>query len=745
MKKAVVVVLTVMALLGVATTVSQAAPIVNGGGGQLAFQDLTFTPAMPYPGQGVAVTVSYSNTGSAVLLEGTAFDYEVVIEGQNDPISGQFTLEEDLASGATGQTTFTFYTPTEQGTYALTITLSGASAVAQSFERTLTVESALPEELAQLFAGLGLFAAVMAIMAVGTEVVIESVKFVLGLKEKVTALEALEQLKQELPGQLSSLGVAPDLQQHVDTLLGGLDVTLAPVTATTDVVQAIKGGSFKESYETIQDLEAKLQALNAQIAAQQAAVDAASGSAKDQAQTALNTLTGEAERQLDALKATAVAAVHAGFEALRHKLPLASDVTTPIEEGLVTRVEAVKLGDVVDWLDDIRAVIEEKSGQWTGPWLQSQVNTYLTLGRTGAVQALDQGVLKALEELGLPAQHRDTLRDRLVGALDAVDRVARDRTQVYTQAVQHLLDGVEERRNAMQSPFRKLWRRLRASQLPLAFVCGIVVALVLWSASINMIIEPFTAVVAQGIGAAPAALISLAQVATAAVGGILTLALAIAIFGGLAWVMIAVIVWLAMGKGRPKLQAALGNQLPWKKMAADGQRPAFGSLGHFLWYGIEKPFNDARGVEQPADQYGDVDVAVKQQIETVTPTTLAKVLLQREDKHRDEETSRIRILRVVSIIVGTLLAYYLQIDAADYLNYAVPGIAEKINVVDLHALWSRIPENLTVGIFLTGLAASAGSKFWRDLLGRLQTAREQSEEAARLVRQVKGSLGMRDE
>ena len=31
-------------------------------------------------------------------------------------------------------------------------------------------------------------------------------------------------------------------------------------------------------------------------------------------------------------------------------------------------------------------------------------------------------------------------------------------------------------------------------------------------------------------------------------------------------------------------------------------------------------------------------------------------------------------------------------------------------------------------------------KFWRDLLGRLQTARGQAEEAARLVRQVQGTV-----
>jgi len=195
------------------------------------------------------------------------------------------------------------------------------------------------------------------------------------------------------------------------------------------------------------------------------------------------------------------------------------------------------------------------------------------------------------------------------------------------------------------------------------------------------------------------------------------------------------LAWLEEAKAQMRLarhKAQLGVD--------DEPPPSLGSLGHFIQYGIEKGFNDLRGSTQPVELYGEVDVGIREKIEAVGPTTVAQVLLERDDKHRDEEASRIRIMRVFSIIVGTVLAYWLQIDAAVYLNYAVPGIAGKINAVSIGHL-PLLPDDITVGIVLTGLAASAGSKFWRDLLGRLQTARGQAEEAAKLVRKVKGMVG----
>jgi hypothetical protein len=157
------------------------------------------------------------------------------------------------------------------------------------------------------------------------------------------------------------------------------------------------------------------------------------------------------------------------------------------------------------------------------------------------------------------------------------------------------------------------------------------------------------------------------------------------------------------------------------------------------------------GRKKEPGEYGEIDPDVRAEIEETGPTNVAAILLRREDLHRDQETSRIRLLRIVSIFVGTGLAYLLQIDAFDYLEQAVPGISQfNFDLVtgdQLSGFWPRLSSDLdiTVGIVLTGLAASAGSKFWRDLLGRLQATKQQAESAASLLRKGKAMLGMEEE
>jgi hypothetical protein len=173
-------------------------------------------------------------------------------------------------------------------------------------------------------------------------------------------------------------------------------------------------------------------------------------------------------------------------------------------------------------------------------------------------------------------------------------------------------------------------------------------------------------------------------------------------------------------------------------------------LGEVLRW-IELQYNRLLGCDaQPPEKYGEVQEAVLEQIQGMGPTTVAKVLLEREDFHRDEETSSIRILRVTSIVVGIVLAYLLQVDALLMLEPALLGTARMDFVIpsgaQLNAFWtvSSPNLNLTAGIILTGLTAD-GSKFWRDLLGRLQVTKEQAESAAILLRQTKSALGLEEE
>ena len=63
---------------------------------------------------------------------------------------------------------------------------------------------------------LGLYAAMMAVLAIGAEVLIDAVRPIFGLKRKTSATEALTRMKKWLPGTLEELGVNPRAQQQLN-------------------------------------------------------------------------------------------------------------------------------------------------------------------------------------------------------------------------------------------------------------------------------------------------------------------------------------------------------------------------------------------------------------------------------------------------------------------------------------------------------------------------------------------------
>jgi hypothetical protein len=123
--------------------------------------------------------------------------------------------------------------------------------------------------------------------------------------------------------------------------------------------------------------------------------------------------------------------------------------------------------------------------------------------------------------------------------------------------------------------------------------------------------------------------------------------------------------------------------------------------------------------------------------------TAARFIMQRSDQQRDEETSRLRILRVMSIVVGLVIAYALQIDVLSLLSEAFPDVLNQLNwtIVSgetLHAWrgWLPADKAITVGIVLTGFAASAGSAFWHDRLDQLQASKKGAQAAAQFLNQA---------
>ncbi|MCB9421373.1 MAG: hypothetical protein H6667_16335 [Ardenticatenaceae bacterium] len=128
------------------------------------------------------------------------------------------------------------------------------------------------------------------------------------------------------------------------------------------------------------------------------------------------------------------------------------------------------------------------------------------------------------------------------------------------------------------------------------------------------------------------------------------------------------------------------------------------------------------------------------------PGEAAGKLLEIERRDKQEADSRAQQLRLTSVVVGIVLAYLLQIDSADLLRDLFPQNASFLSMV-------LVPQNaaffawlgtklhitmydLSAGVVLTGLAASAGSGFWHDQLSRLQTVKQSTEAAYAAVQTI---------
>lgn len=79
------------------------------------------------------------------------------------------------------------------------------------------------------------------------------------------------------------------------------------------------------------------------------------------------------------------------------------------------------------------------------------------------------------------------------------------------------------------------------------------------------------------------------------------------------------------------------------------------------------------------------------------------------------EKHRITLLRIISAVIGIVIAIMLQIDTFDILGVLFPPQVQLI----------LTQQNAQIGgMLITGLAASAGSSFWHDMLGRVRNLKD---------------------
>lgn len=665
----------------------------------LTLTKIEWLPQSVHANEEIIFAVSYDKAADLsqtpeIQLQVTANQVTTTVNGGND-IATQFCTKTEPIPAAvqlpTGETNTHRFAPCfipNPGEYTISafLLLNGEPAGAP-ITAALSVgpeQTALPGEFGRLFAGLGMFAAIMVIVALGTEVLIDALKVLLGMKSKVTTMEAVAQMEKLLPGQLAALGVNAASQAQFRDLTTSLNAalrkTLKPIAALNEAKLALQNGQLGSAYIALSTLEAAL----------------------------LDPKTPP--DRLEELRRQAKESVAAGLLAIQKKLHLPAALRDQLLPILNDQIDTITPQAVDDLMRPIIATLSQPdwAAKVTDEWLKGQRDTLLQTGRGELLARFDEDVQPALADLGLHPDHLTAARGYLETSLATLEAKATAATNTFLDSLENLLNGVEARRFAMQSPIRKIWRRLRHSDtgpIWLSLLAAIPAMLI-------PIIGRFFLCLRLNLGCRP-----------------LTAPLLNYYLAGL--VVVLLVMLLFYWQGKRNLGARAENQKPlpiieayWNRLRGqENIDPATFDQPPTLWEVLANR-RGARG--------------------KLTPENVARIILNRSDQQRDEEASRQRWLRVISILVGLALAYLLQIDAARLLDAAVPGVSSVINSIfnfsgeQMHTYWPHFPAglSLTAGMILTGLAASAGSAFWHNQLERLQATRRGAEAAANILKQA---------
>jgi hypothetical protein len=117
------------------------------------------------------------------------------------------------------------------------------------------------------------------------------------------------------------------------------------------------------------------------------------------------------------------------------------------------------------------------------------------------------------------------------------------------------------------------------------------------------------------------------------------------------------------------------------------------------------------------------ELGLQEQVNTVQKDIALKLATLRQ-KHASTEKSRITALRVISAVLGIAIAWVMQINTFEILGVLFPDDV----IASLETPLGQIG-----GVIATGLAASAGSSFWHDMLGRVRNLKNLSEQAGRVI------------
>ena len=117
------------------------------------------------------------------------------------------------------------------------------------------------------------------------------------------------------------------------------------------------------------------------------------------------------------------------------------------------------------------------------------------------------------------------------------------------------------------------------------------------------------------------------------------------------------------------------------------------------------------------------ELGLDKQVNTTKKEIAIKLAVLRE-RYAASVKQRITILRTLSAVIGIVIAFALQINTFDILgSFFSANVAATLNS----------PVGQIGGIIVTGLAASAGSSFWHDMLGRVRNIKDAVKQVEKVV------------
>lgn len=117
------------------------------------------------------------------------------------------------------------------------------------------------------------------------------------------------------------------------------------------------------------------------------------------------------------------------------------------------------------------------------------------------------------------------------------------------------------------------------------------------------------------------------------------------------------------------------------------------------------------------------EMGLEEQVDTTRKEVAIKLAILRE-RYASSTKQRITILRTLSAVLGIIIAFALQINTFDILgSFFSPQVAATLNT----------PVGQIGGMVITGLAASAGSSFWHDMLGRVRNLKDTARQVETIV------------